>query len=425
MEYFIDPIEMPGYNPPDATTALLQALRASDGSSAAKGRIYNDWLSTGMSDADFRALVDATVGKQSDSDWNYLQQIAGVQNVAGQGVADKAKAYNDLQSSGLDDNSIRALVTNAVGPQTDEDWSWLTSADKVLDLPADATVKDKATLYNDLQASGYNDANIRNIVQDVNGPQTNEDWSWLTSADKVLDASTGTVADKASTYNNLLKNSGLSKDQVNSVIRDVAGPQSTSDMNWLQDAAAIQDVAGGTQQQKTDLYNGLLQAGRNPLEIRQLATDAVGPQTDTDWAALVEPQVKGPLPPTTTPTYQSSLIQNLRANNTGPYSNNPGVSMVMNPAAPTSDWEFKSEGNSAFNPGVFKQTPATAQQVNDWNNYSTYRTNSLTEKQPYLSFTDWLLQKGTGTGTSSPSRPTSGSTTTPTTPSYDPTLGGG
>lgn len=413
---FTDPYAVPI----EYASPFAQALAKIDGSVASKGQLYNDMVSSGMTDAELRALVDSTIGLQSDSDWNYLQQIAGVQNAATQGVADKAAAYNDLQSSGLDDNSIRALVTNAVGPQTDEDWSWLTSADKVLDLPAAATVKDKATLYNDLQNAGYNDANIRKIVQDVNGPQTNEDWSWLTSADKVLDASTGTVADKASTYNNLLKDSGLSKDQINSVISDVSGPQSTSDMSWLQDAAAIQDVAGGTQQQKTDLYNGLLQAGRNPLEIRQLATDAVGPQTDTDWAALVEPQVKGPLPPATTPAYQSSLIQNLRANNTGPYSNNPGVSMVTPPAAPTSDWEFKSEGNSAFNPGVFKQPAATPQQVNDWNNYSTYRTNSLTEKQPYLSFTDWLLQKGTGTGTSSPSRPTSG-----TSPTFDPTSSGG
>ena len=329
---------------PEEFSAALAGLGSTP---ASKGEFYNEMLGSGMSDAELRALVDATMGTQSDTDWQYLQQIAGVQNAAGQGVADKATAYNDLQAAGMDDPSIRNLVTDAVGPQTDTDWSWLTSADKV------------------------------------------------------LDSMSGTVADKASTYNDLVKSQGA--DNTAKIISDVAGPQTSSDMNWLTDAALIQSVYGGTADQKANTYDQLLQSGRSPFEIKQIATDAVGPQSDADWANLeTKAAVKGPLPqqPASSPVYQSSLIENLRGNNTKPFSNNPGVSMMLNPANPKpSGWKPPALQNASFNPGVFTQTPATAQQVGDWNAYNAYRSSSVGASQPYLSLLDWITN-GRPTGVS-------------------------
>lgn len=352
------------------------ALSGIDGSIASKGQFYNDMLGTGLSDAELRALVDSTMGPQSDTDWKYLQQIAGVQNVANGGtVAQKAAQYNSLQSAGLDDGSIRALVGNAVGNQSDQDWNWLTSVDSVLDLPSNATVKDKATLYNDLQGKGYTDGDIRNITQDALGAQNNTDWSWLQSADKVLDNMNGTVDQKAAAYADLVNNSGLTQNQVNSVIGDVAGPQSAQDMETIYTRArpmfqVMAPTLSDTSSQNVGAASGTL------------AMPGSG--------------------------YQSSLIQNLRQNNTKPYSSNPGVNLLSNPSGPTpSDWKPPVIENAAFNPRVFTLPTATPQQVNNWNAYSAYRANAISGESPYLSFQDWISQGAPTTASSAAAKTTS------------------
>lgn len=332
------------------------------------------------------------------------QQLAGLRDVSTKTVADKARAYNALQQSGLDDAAIRALATEAVGAQGDDAWNWLTSVDSVLDLPSTATVKDKVNLYNSLQGKGYTDADIRNIVQDGLGAQSDLAWNWLTAGDKVNDVLGGTVGDKAKVYNDLLTNSGLTEDQIRNVINDVAGQQTDFDMGWLKDAATIQKVSTGTAQQKADTYNQLLRAGRTPFEVRQITDSTLGQQSDSDWDALLKLANVGAATPdqqqrsdwradTGTNGYQSNLIQSLRANNTRPYSNNPGVNLLPNPPAPEpSNWTPPLGQNSAFNPQVFTQQAATPGQVNDWNAYSAYRAGSVSGDGGYLSYQDWLNQ---------------------------------
>lgn len=169
---------------PEEFTAALAGM---DNTIAGKGQFYNQMLGSGLSDAELRALVDSTIGLQSDSDWNYLQQIAQVQNTAkSESPLNKAELYNSFQDVGYEDPYIRDVVSNAVGPQTNEDWNWLKSVDSVLDIPKDATAQDKAEVYNSLQQNGYNDADIRNIVQDAVGPQKDAAWSYLTDAAKSL-----------------------------------------------------------------------------------------------------------------------------------------------------------------------------------------------------------------------------------------------
>lgn len=287
-----------------------------DNTIAGKGQFYNQMLNSGLSDAELRSLVDSTIGLQSDSDWNYLQQIAQVQNTAkSESPLTKAELYNSFQDVGYQDPYIRDVVTNAVGPQTDEDWNWLKSVDSVLDIPKDATVQDKAKVYDSLQQNGYNDANIRNIVQDAVGPQKDDDWKYLTAAVKSLK------------------------------FEDAAPKESRGGWNDRQ-------IVGASD-------NALMGAG-----------DA---------------------------NYNSSLIKSLRQASLSPFSTNPGVMLASTPGAESSDWTTPPQSGGAFNPQVLNPRAASAQEVNDWNAYNTYRTNALNAKTPILSMAEWL-SKGKSDG---------------------------
>lgn len=90
--------------------------------------------------------------------------------------------------------------------------------------------------------------------------------------------------------------------------------------------------------------------------------------------------------------YHSSLIKSLRQNSLTPFSTNTGVLMAPNMGASSSGNWTQPTGSSggAFNPQVINPRAATPQEVDDWNAYNTYRTNSLTAKTPILSFAEWL-----------------------------------
>ena len=91
-------------------------------------------------------------------------------------------------------------------------------------------------------------------------------------------------------------------------------------------------------------------------------------------------------------SYQSPLIQALRNSSASPFSNNQGVTQY--------DYESGTPGtgkaagkmiqNSANNPQDLSPDVASADDVANWNNYSTYRTNSLNAKTPITSFEEWL-----------------------------------
>ena len=54
----------------------------------------------------------------------------------------------------------------------------------------------------------------------------------------------------------------------------------------------------------------------------------------------------------------------------------------------TGDQTLNSGGS--LKPIDLKQDAASADDVASWNDYSTYRTNSLQAKTPYTSFEEWL-----------------------------------
>lgn len=112
-------IRMGGMTP--ATVQQVQGLTVAD-----KAKTYTDLLNAGLTDTQARNVVEAEMGVQTPTDWNYLQQAAQVQNVsASKDPLVKAQEYNSLLTSGMTDAQIRSLVEAAVGPQTDTDWKYL------------------------------------------------------------------------------------------------------------------------------------------------------------------------------------------------------------------------------------------------------------------------------------------------------------
>ena len=87
--------------------------------------------------------------------------------------------------------------------------------------------------------------------------------------------------------------------------------------------------------------------------------------------------------------YESSLIKELRDSSNDLVSNNKGFTSYSLPET-TSSGNLPLNSGGAFNPDVLTQDAASADDVENWNNYSTYRTNSLTAKSPIDSFSKWL-----------------------------------
>jgi hypothetical protein len=89
--------------------------------------------------------------------------------------------------------------------------------------------------------------------------------------------------------------------------------------------------------------------------------------------------------------YQSDLIESLRTADDSLKSNNNGVNKWGYLGSGPDSQPFGSMSpDAAFDPKIFTQTPATAKDISDWNSYNTFRTNSLTEKTPVVSYEEWL-----------------------------------
>lgn len=90
--------------------------------------------------------------------------------------------------------------------------------------------------------------------------------------------------------------------------------------------------------------------------------------------------------------YESSLIKALRNSSGDQFSNNQGFTQYNYKTPPSGVGLLPDSTNntSAFNPEILTSDVASAQDVTDWNNYNTYRTNALQAKTPYTSFQEWL-----------------------------------
>ena len=112
-------LRMGGLTP--AAVEQVQGLSIAD-----KARTYTDLLAAGLTDAQARNVVETQMGAQTPTDWQYLQNAAQVQTVSeSKDPMVKAQEYNTLLSQGYSDDQIRGLVEAAVGPQTDTDWQYL------------------------------------------------------------------------------------------------------------------------------------------------------------------------------------------------------------------------------------------------------------------------------------------------------------
>jgi len=107
-----------------------------------KAAFYNSLRGKGMTDAEIRFQVQKDMGSQSDQDWSYLKDLSSsIQNVPfnpNMSVQDKAGLYSSLLGKGFTDASIRNQAEQVYGKQTNEDWNYLQNLAKP---PAAANAK--------------------------------------------------------------------------------------------------------------------------------------------------------------------------------------------------------------------------------------------------------------------------------------------
>jgi len=99
--------------------------------------------------------------------------------------------------------------------------------------------------------------------------------------------------------------------------------------------------AGSTADQKAADYSRLLSSGMSDTQIRDAANNFFGQQTDADWSYLQNLAQQPTSAPSGQVPYQSALIESLRGASPGFTSNNPGVTMLANPANSKTVIDFK------------------------------------------------------------------------------------
>lgn len=118
------------------------------------------------------------------------------------------------------------------------------------------------------------------------------------------------------------------------------------------------------------------------------------PYSGADWnARQAVGAADGSLMGAGNANYNSSLIKSLRQSSLTPFSTNTGVLMAPNQGASTSSLALSMDQmGGAFNPQVLNPRAASDQEVKDWNEYNTYRMNSLKSPYPVLSMDEWMEQ---------------------------------
>jgi hypothetical protein len=116
-------------------------------------------------------------------------------------------------------------------------------------------------------------------------------------------------------------------------------------------------------------------------------------QMGSEFGAMQTPQA----------TYESDLIKSLRTADAPTVSNAGFTQYSM--SAPQGGSNYlptgSSNSNAAFNPQPLLPDVASADDVANWNAYSTYRTNALSAKTPIVGFDEWLAS-GKTTGVPEP-----------------------
>lgn len=99
-----------------------------------KAATYNQLMNLGFGDSQILDAVNAQVGQQTAGDWSYLQGLAGRQSLGG-AEADrlaasmtpqqKADFYSQGLAAGKTDEQLRNYASGMYGPQSDTDWNYL------------------------------------------------------------------------------------------------------------------------------------------------------------------------------------------------------------------------------------------------------------------------------------------------------------
>lgn len=135
-----------------ATQAVAPA-----GTPAQKADLYNQMLNAGYTDAAARALVERSIGAQTNTDWAYLQQLAQPQT----------QAQPQPQPQTFTDPVNRSLVND---PQYRDIAQYVATT---------GTPAQKAEWYNSMIGSGYSDAAVKALVDSAAGTQSSSDWAYL------------------------------------------------------------------------------------------------------------------------------------------------------------------------------------------------------------------------------------------------------
>lgn len=144
--------------------------------------------------------------------------------------------------------------------------------------------------------------------------------------------------------------------------------------------------------------SGLSQANLGALNaVKQLQSvspkfgDTPAASSPTGFTRTADAPMSSPMPGAGNADYSSEMIKSLRQADNQVMSNNPGFTRYQSASGGAGAGQnFNLNSGGAFNPGVLNQDVASADDVANWNNYSTYRTNSLSAKTPITSFEEWL-----------------------------------
>lgn len=168
----IDWMKSNGYGPQVSTPIQSEGLKSALTQGMTEEKYIDnikDWLTQNAdaSDTAVRAQMDsfgispADVAKALDQDVNKIQDKYN--NAFTQGTAQqKADAYNMLLDEGLTDAQIRASIEKSAGKQADEDWSYLQNLAKPKEVPPQAPTQ-SAGLQSAIQQGMTEDQYIGNI----------------------------------------------------------------------------------------------------------------------------------------------------------------------------------------------------------------------------------------------------------------------
>ncbi len=168
-----------------------------------------------------------------------------------------------------------------------------------LKAAAAGSEEDKINWYVDQLKAGYTDAEITAAVDKAlgssyatakAGTQEGDEWNYLQdkAAEKIISKLGGASAkEKAIAYNQLYQGAGLTNDEIQQNILDIAGEQDPEQMRALLGMAGARRASQlATGAEKADFVKQMIGYGYTPEEIVSYIDTAVGPQTSGHMSEL-------------------------------------------------------------------------------------------------------------------------------------------